>query len=228
MRIAVLFSGGKDSTFATYIAKKHGHDVKYLITMQPPSSESWMFHHPCTDLTKLQAEAAGIKQIIKKTEGKKEKELEDLVAAIRPIVERNEIDTLVSGAIASNYQKDRVDAICKDFGLKHFSPLWHKNPELLLHEQVDAGFEIIFSGVAAAGFDKNWLGRKLDEKAIEDLIILNKKYGVHPSGEGGEYESFVLNCPLFSKRIELKNINKIWDEKTGSGYITAEGELKGK
>lgn len=225
MRIAVLFSGGKDSTFATYIAKRQGWDVKYLITMQPESAESWMFHHPCIELTRLQSQTMGIKQIIKKTAGKKEEELRDLVAAIKPIVDGNGIDAVVSGAVESNYQKDRVDAVCKELGVKHLGLLWHKDPEHLLREQLEAGFEIVVSGVAAAGFDKNWLGRRIDNDAIEELKSLHEKYGVHICGEGGEYESFVTDCPIFKQRIELENINTIWDEKTISGYITAEGRL---
>ncbi len=225
MRVAVLFSGGKDSTFVAYITQRQGWEVKYLITMQPISIESWMFHHPCIELTKLQAKSMGIKQIIQKTAGKKEEELQDLIAAIKPIVDRNEIDAIVSGAVDSNYQKDRIDALCKELGIKHLGLLWHKNPEHLLREQVEFNFKTIITAVAAAGFDKSWLGRKIDAEAIEELKSLNEKYGVHICGEGGEFETFVTDCPMFKQRIELRNINTIWDEKTISGYITAEGRL---
>jgi ABC transporter with metal-binding/Fe-S-binding domain ATP-binding protein len=224
MRVAVLFSGGKDSTFAACIAHRQGWQVRYLITMQPPSSESWMFHHPCTELTKLQAESiagkiGGIKQILKKTAGEKEKELEDLVAALRPLVERNEIDAIVSGAVESRYQKDRVDATAKELGVQHIAPLWHKSPEQLLRQQLEDGFEIIITAVAAAGFDEFWLGRKIDAGTIEELKALHEEFGVHICGEGGEFESFVTDCPIFKRRIELTNVDKIWDEKTSSGYI---------
>ena len=226
MRVAVLFSGGKDSTFSTFLVKRQKWEVKYLVTIEPISSESWMFHHPLIKLTKLQAEAMGIEHIIKKTEGKKEEELEDLIAALQPI--KDDVDAIVSGAVASNYQKDRIEAICKELGLKSVTPLWHKDPEQLLRQQLESGFEIIFSGVASAGFDKKWLGRKVDSEAIEELKALNDKHGVNIAGEGGEYESFVLDCPLFKRRIELDNINRVWDEKTISGHITADGRLVDK
>jgi len=219
MRVAVLFSGGKDSTFATYIAHRQGWRVQYLVTMQPPSSESWMFHHPCTELTKLQAEAMGIRQILQKTAGKKEEELQDLLSAIKPVVERDEIDAIVSGAVASNYQKDRVEALAKDLGIKHIALLWHKDPEQLLREELQNGFEIIFTAVAAEGFDKSWLGRKLDAQAVNELKALNEKYGTHICGEGGEYETFVTDCPMFKRKIQLVDVGKIWDGKTESGYI---------
>jgi ABC transporter with metal-binding/Fe-S-binding domain ATP-binding protein len=225
MRVAVLFSGGKDSTFSAYVIKRQGWEVKYLVTMWPEVIDSWMFHHPCIGITSLQANAMGIKHILKKTAGEKEEELKDLLEALKPLAEKEEIDAIVTGAVDSNYQKDRIDAIAKELGVKHISPLWHKNPELLLREQVKNGFETIFAGVAAAGFDKSWLGRRIDESAIEDLRALHEKFGVHMCGEGGEFETLVLDCPIFRQKIELMDVKKVWDENTASGYITAKGML---
>jgi len=176
-----------------------------------------MFHHPCIELTKLQAEALGIEHIIQRTKGEKEKELEDLRKVLEKI--KSEIEGVVSGAVESNYQKSRIDAICKKLGLKSISPLWHREPEELLKEEVDSGFEIIITGVFADGFDKNWLGRKIDEKCIEDLKQLNKKYGVHLVFEGGEAETLVTDCPIFKKKIKILNFEKIWDDNTNSGYL---------
>ncbi len=220
MQVAVLFSGGKDSTFATHVVLEQGWEVKYLVTIIPERKDSWMFHHPCIELTKLQAKAIGIKQITKKTSGEKEKELEDLIAAIKPII--GEIDAVISGAVLSRYQKDRIDAVCKELGVKSITPLWHKNEERLLREEIDAGFEIIITGVATAGMDESWLGRKIDEKCIEDLKDLHEKYGINIIFEGGEAETFVADAPFFNKRIELGNIKKIWDENTASGYLICE------
>lgn len=220
MRVAVLFSGGKDSTFATFVSLNQGWDVKYLVTMLPAREDSWMFHHPCVELTKLQAEAMGIKHITRTTSGEKEKELEDLIAALKGI--SGDVDAVVSGAVASRYQKDRVDAVCKELGLRSIAPLWGKDQLKLLQDEVDAGFEIIITAVAAEGFDESWLGRKIDYDAIKDLEQLNKKFGVNPVGEGGEYESIVLSGPFFKQRIQISGIKKIWDEKTGSGYIICE------
>lgn len=220
MRVAVLFSGGKDSMFALHVALEQGWDVKYLVTMLPDQSDSWMFHHQCVELTKLQAEVIGIKQIVKTTSGEKEKELEDLVAALKEI--NGEIIAVVSGAVASRYQKDRIDAVCKELGLNSISPLWGKKQLMLIEDEIAAGFEIIISGVAAAGFDKEWLGKKMDAGVIEDLKALSEKFGISPAGEGGEYETFVIDGPIFKKRIELGDVKKIWDESTASGYIICE------
>src|SRR3972149_2443929 len=103
MKLAALFSGGKDSMYALYRMLQQGHDVKYLVTFKPQRTDSYMFHHPCVELTELQAEAIGIKQIMVSTSGVKEKELEDLENVLEKI--KGEIDGIVSGALASNYQK---------------------------------------------------------------------------------------------------------------------------
>ncbi len=217
MRVATLFSGGKDSTYAIYQALQKGHELKFLITLAPKREDSWMFHSVCIELTKLQAEAMGVKQIWKETSGEKEKELEDLTVAISEIAD--EVDGIVSGALASQYQKERVDAICKKFGLESITPSWHKDPEELFREELRNSFKIIVTQVASAGFDENWLGRKIDVKAIEDLKILNKKFGVHIGFEGGEAESLVLDCPLFKKKLVIDDFEKIWDKKIQSGKI---------
>jgi len=217
MRLAALISGGKDSLYATHLAIKEGHKIKYLVTVFPEREDSWMFHHPCIELTKLQAEALGIKQVIRKTKGEKERELEDLKVALMSV--KDEIDGVVSGAIASTYQKSRIDKICKELKLKSLTPLWHADLEKLLKKEIESGFEVIMTGVSAEGFDKSWLGREIDLNAIEDLKKLNKKFGINLSGEGGEFESLVLDCPLFKKKIKILEFETVWDNKTNSGYI---------
>ena len=217
MKLAVLFSGGKDSVFSLYKVLKQGDEVKYLVTIFPEREDSWMFHYPFIEMTRLQAESLGIKQIVQKTKGEKEKELEDLKRVLSKI--KDEIDGVVSGAIASNYQKSRIDKICRESGLKGIAPLWGEDPEKLLREEVKLGFEIIITGVFSSGFDKSWLGRRMDEKCIDGLKDLNRKFGVNMAGEGGEYESIVLNCPIFKNRIELPEYKIIWDERASSGYL---------
>jgi len=217
MRVAVLFSGGKDSTFATHVALQQGWDVRYLVTLLPKRSDSYMFHHPCTELTKLQAEAMGIRHVAKETAGEKEKELDDLTAALKSVA--GEIDAVVSGAVASRYQKDRIEAVCKELGLRSIAPLWGKDQLTLLKDEIGAGLEIVMTAVAAEGLDAKWLGRKIDNNAANELALLNKKFGINISGEGGEYESLVVDAPMFKKKIELGGIEKVWDADTSSGYI---------
>ena len=197
MKMACLFSGGKDSTYALYIMLAQGHDIPYLVTVFPESQESYMFHYPEIDRTIDQAKAMSIKHIIVRTKGEKEKELDDLKNALKKL----KIDGVFSGAVASEYQKQRIDAMAEELSIVSFAPLWHKDQESLLKEQIDAGFEIKITHVAAQGLDESWVGRTIGYKAFEELKRIRDKYKINISGEGGEYETLVLNCPLFFKPL---------------------------
>lgn len=208
MRIAILFSGGKDSTFALYWAIQQAWDVCCLVTLKSSKKDSWMFHTPNITWTSLQAKALGIPQIMHTTKGEKESELADLAAVLHKAKRQYRLDGLVVGAILSDYQQERVNRVCHDVGLKVFSPLWHKRQGHLLQEMIDCGFEIIIQSVAAEGMDKAWLGRRLDSGARSELLALQKKFGFHPAGEGGEFESFVLDGPIFKKRVVITDAEK--------------------
>ena len=126
MKIAALISGGKDSLYATYQAGKK-NELKCLITLKSVNPESYMFHIPNIELVKLQAKSMKVPLIFKKTLGVKEEELKDLENAVKQAIKKYKIKGLVSGAIESNYQKERIDNICKKLGIKSITPLWHIN-----------------------------------------------------------------------------------------------------
>ena len=213
MRVSVLVSGGKDSALALYRVLKEGYQVEYLVTMLPQSENSWMFHFPNIHLTDLFAESAGIPLVKAETAGVKETELKDLQNLLATL----DIEGVVSGAILSQYQKKRIDKICRELNLKSIAPLWHEDPIHLLKEIIHLNFHVIFVGVYAYGFDQNWLGRKIDSKTLDDLNELNKKYQISPVGEGGEYETLVLDAPFFRKKIQLLRVEKVWEDD--SGYL---------
>ncbi|MCK5039403.1 MAG: diphthine--ammonia ligase [Candidatus Aenigmarchaeota archaeon] len=221
MRIGALLSGGKDSLFALYLMKQKKHDISCVMTMKPVSDESYMFHYPNIDLVKTQAKLMDIPYIENTTKGEKEKELSDLEALIKEAKEKYNFDGICTGAINSNYQKSRIDAIAGKLELKSFAPLWERDPESLLKEMFDSNFEIIITNVAAEGLDESYLGKNLKD-VFEHLKELNQKYALHMAGEGGEYETLVLYCPLFSKKISVLESKKITDKKTGSAMLLIE------
>ena len=225
MNVAVLFSGAKDSTFAIYKAMSRGMNVKYLVTILPRTNESYMFHYPNVRWTKLQAQALGIRLVTQKTEGEKERELEDLEEILKPL--KPEIQGVVSGALESRYQKTRIDNICRKLGLKSFAPHWQRSMRDYLQDIIVSGFKVIITSVSAEGMGKEWLGRKLDHSAIKDLEKLSRKYGIHKGFEGGEAETFVLDGPIFNKRIEIIRARKEWDGVRGI-YIIEEAKLVDK
>jgi asparagine synthase (glutamine-hydrolysing) len=205
MKLGVLFSGGKDSVYATYLAEKAGHKIECLISILSENKESYMFHTPNVDKTKLQAQLMKIPLIIQKTKGEKEKELKDLKKILKKAKEKYSLDGIVTGAIQSVYQSSRIQKICDELDLICFNPLWKKNEEEYLDELLKENFKIMIVGVFAYPLNEKWLGRIIDKKFIEEIKDLNKKYKIHVAGEGGEFESFVLNCPLFSREIKVKN-----------------------
>ena len=219
MRLAVLFSGGKDSTLALLKAMEK-EEVVCLVSLISKNLESYMFHTVNIDVTRVQAEAIGLPLIRKVTEGRREEELQDLTRAIEEAKEGFKIEGVVTGAIESVYQAERVQRVCHDLDLWCFNPLWKRNQEELLGEIVQNGFKVIVSGVFAYPLDRSWLGKEIDKDLIARLLKLQKEYGISPSGEGGEIETTVLDAPLFRKRIEVLD-SKI-EEEGNSGVFMIE------
>jgi diphthine-ammonia ligase len=202
VKLGVLFSGGKDSIYACSRAMKK-EEVACLITLVSKNPDSYMFHTPNIRHTDLQAEAIGLPKITWLTQGVKEEELEDLYAAIAAAKERYGIRGIVTGAIESVYQAARVQKICRSLDIWCFNPLWQIDQVEYLRLLLQDGFQIIISGIYAYPLDESWLGAELTQERIEKLAYLQKKYKINPSGEGGELETFVLDGPIFQKRIEI-------------------------
>lgn len=221
MKLAVLFSGGKDSTMTIHWCLKNNYPVEYLVTMIPKREDSWMYHTPNIHLAELLAEAIGIPIVKKETSGIKEEEVEDLKKVLKGL----DIDTVACGGFFSNYQKSRIERVCKELKLKFLAPFWQTNPEKFMKEIISLGFDVRVIGVYSEGFDETWLGKKLDEKTLNELKKLHKKHGINLVGEGGEYETIVLDGPIFKKKIEIIRTEKYWDEKTQSGYLKIKAKL---
>lgn len=225
MRLASLFSGGKDSVFALYKAVQKGHKVSCLITIKSRKNDSYMFHIPNIELAKLQSKALKIPVVYMGSSGVKEKELEDLKKAIKRAKEKYNIQGIVSGCLASNYQAERVKKICDELNLKSINPLWGMNEEQYLIDLTKAKFNVIITGIAADGLNKSWLGREIDNSCIEDLKNLNKKNKIHIAAEGGEYETFVLDCPIFKSKIKIMDSDIIMENECTGQYIIKAIEL---
>ena len=216
MKLAALFSGGKDSTYAIFLAKKLGHSVDVILTLNPYSEESHLLHYPNIEFTRLQAESMSIPQITEKilsTESKNE--IEKLNDLIINAIEKYSIEGIVHGGILSEYQKENFSLICEKNHLKVLSPLWNKDPLCYMQELLDNNFEYIITTVSSDGLDDSWLGKKIDENALNKLKKLQEKFSFNLNFEGGEAETFVINCPLFEKPLKIQNSNTEWDGYRG-------------
>lgn len=215
MNVAALVSGGKDSILALHVAQCHGWDVTHVVTVRSKAPDSYMFHVPNTDLAPLVADAVGVPLVTVETHGEKESEVADLQAALATLP----IDGFVSGALASEYQRTRLEGVGHRLGLRSFTPLWHKPPMEILRTVARPGWDVRFAAVAAEGLGETWLGRRLDATAADDLERLGARFGVHPGGEGGEYETLVLDAPCYRRRIEVLQATKDWRRDGGTWRV---------
>jgi ABC transporter with metal-binding/Fe-S-binding domain ATP-binding protein len=218
MNVAVLFSGGKDSTCALGKALEYGHTISCLITMKSSNSESYMFQSVGNEFVSLQAEALELPSIEFETCGIKEKELEDLTSAIKHAKEKYGIEGIVTGAIKSAYQSSRIQTICNDLDLWCINPLWQRDEVEFIKELLDKEFTIVLLGVFSYPLTKEYLGRIYTDELLDEFLELGEKFGLSVAGEGGEFESFILDCPYFKKRLVIGESEKIMDSEN-SGVL---------
>ena len=222
MRLGVLCSGGKDSLFACWKAMQK-EDVVCLITVRSGNPWSYMFHTPNIHLVGLQAEASGLPLVGVETRGEKEDELGDLAKALRIARDEYELEGVVTGAVLSVYQASRIQVICNDLDLWCFNPLWHTDQDTYMDALVSSGFRVIISGVFSEPFDERWLGREIDPAAIRELKQARERWKITLTGEGGEYETSVLDAPFFHKKIIINKAEKHYSNCTGVFSITDAG-----
>ncbi|MBE6502561.1 MAG: TIGR00289 family protein [Methanobrevibacter thaueri] len=226
MNVAVLFSGGKDSTMAVYAALEAKEDVKYLLSMKSKNDESYMFHVPNIHVTDLLAEALDIPIMSVETDGVKEEELEDLKVAFKDLKNLG-IEAIYTGALYSVYQKSRIEKLGDEVGLEIISPYWHVDELEYMRKIVSLGFKIMICGVAAWGLDESWLGRVIDDETVDELVKLNEKYRLDIAFEGGEAETLAIDGPIFKKRLKIIKYKKEWHLDSGV-YIIEDAILEDK
>ena len=225
LKLGVLFSGGKDSTRAAQIMKEQNYDLACLIYLKSNNDYSYMFQSAGAELIELQAQTMQIPLIIQETKGEKEEELQDLKEAIKKAKEEYKIEGIVCGALFSNYQRDRIETICDELGLKIFAPLWHKSQEQHMGEILKSKTKAILTAVAADGLDESFLGREINEDLFKEFQELKKKVGFQTAGEGGEFESLVLDSPLFQYEIKIIKSKKIMDSRHSGKLVIEEAKL---
>jgi len=216
MRLAALFSGGKDSVLAIHLAEQMGHTVPYLLNVRPEGG-SWIFHVPNQNMVPLMAVSMGKELRSVPTDGTEGGDMD----ALRTLLEDLDAEGVVTGAVWSDYQWERINAVCGEYGLKTISPLWRKDQRTVLKEVIDSGIKAIIAGAYAEGLTEEWLGRMIDKDSAEELAALSERYGISVIGEGGEYESLVIDSPIQSSAISLDAYEKEWKNGSGTLRVTA-------
>ena len=224
MKLAALFSGGKDSTYSIYKVKQMGHDVKCLVTVFPKSSDSQLLHFPAIELTKLQSKTLKISQITSTLDSNElAEEMDTLKILLKRAKQDFQIEGLVHGGISSEFQKKHFEKICKENDLKIITPLWKINAKEYMNELIVSNFKFILTSVSSDGLDEKWLGKIISAHDILQLNKLSDKYGFNLNFEGGEAETFVVDCPLYSHPININKSKTIWDGYRGRFEIEDAG-----
>ncbi|MGB1632113.1 MAG: diphthine--ammonia ligase [Candidatus Poseidoniaceae archaeon] len=213
MRIAVLSSGGKDSSAAWWWAMCRGWEIAAVVTVDIQDGDSHMFQVPSTNWVERQALLANVPWVNVPASGSVEDEIEALEQALSKL----EIDGIVSGALRSDFQKQRLECMSQRLNIHSFSPLWHQTPIDHLKGMVEAGFQIMLTSVSCEGLDHTWLGHVLTESSLLELHALSKQHRFNVDGEGGEYETFVLGGPIWSRALRVEGS----EEHTASRGIFA-------
>lgn len=216
MKLASLFSGGKDSTYAIYVVQKQGHEIACLLSVFPNSDESHLLHHPNMAWTKLQSESMNIPQLLVSSDSDNtDEELSKLEILLQNAKEQFDIEGVVHGGIKSNFQKDKFETLCSKLNLIVVAPLWEIESQQYMNDLLDSKFEFIMTVVSSDGLDDSWLGKLISKSDIDILQRLSQKFGFNLNFEGGEAETFVINCPLFTNSIKINKFEKIWDGYRG-------------
>jgi len=219
-----LYSGGKDSNYALHLAYLKGFNIKCLITLKPRRENSWMFHYPMIDYTDYQAKALGLPQIKVETSGIRDMELNELKHALEMAKERYGVETVVTGALLSDYQRMNINMVSEELGLAVYSPLWRKNQEDYIRDIVKHGIKALIIEIRAYGLPLKFLGRIIDEEVVKEVISRSRKYGFNPAFEGGEAETFVIDAPLFKYALKVQGRKVVISEYEGK-YIVDKVEL---
>ena len=208
MKVAVLFSGGKDSILALQDCLKKGFEVKYLVSFFSEKPEPYMYNYPNVSLAIMQSLSLGFKLVTKKLEPGKEQE--GMKSALESI--SKDIEGLVVGVQLSKGQKGPLSQICKPFGIKLLTPLAAKEQASLWKKALDSGFEIVI--VYSNGMDRKWLGRIVGRKDLKGI-----------SGKSA-FRTLVINGPIFRSRMEITDSGKEWKGKEGK-FLIKDAKLKG-
>ncbi|GAM28622.1 hypothetical protein SAMD00019534_117980 [Acytostelium subglobosum LB1] len=220
MKIVGLISGGKDSIYNLIECIRNGHEVVALAHLSPPKSDheemdSYMYQTVGHNVIEMIAQAMELPLTQGTISGKpnsqeeiyrinRDDEVEDLFRLLSDVKAKHpEVTGVASGAILSTYQRIRVENVCSRLGLTSFCYLWKRDQDELLQEMIKSKMNAIIIKVASMGLEPSKHLLKTIEQLYPTLKKLNQQYGVNICGEGGEYESLVLDCPIFKKRIQL-------------------------
>ncbi|MDI6639307.1 MAG: diphthine--ammonia ligase [Methanocellales archaeon] len=201
MQVVASWSGGKESCFACYKVILDGFDVTHLLNFIS-EDVGRRSHGLGAELLSVQSQAIGIPIVQRRTTWNTyEREFKKVVSRLK----RDNIQGIVFGDVHLQEHKDWIERVCGEIDVEPIFPLWGRDPENIIHDFIDAGFDAIIIAVKAEILGEEWLGRKIDKKLIKEL----RDRKIDPCGEAGEYHTFVIDGPLFKRRVKILDSDKV-------------------
>ena len=214
MDVAILYSGGKDSTFALQHAIEKGWNVKYLISVKPTRKDCFLFHYATVEMTKDLAEMMQLPHFYVKCK------------VADPVKEAN----IVKEIVENNQDKFRIDAVVlggtglQETQLKSIQNALHplkveafashagEEHDIVMEDMLNKGYDLLVTQIASDGL-KDWLGKKITKENFSQLKKDSIKFGFHIGFEGGYADTLVLDCPLFSKRLVVEDMSIVFEDE---------------
>jgi len=216
MNVGVLYSGGKDSAYAIEFCKKKGWNISYLLSVKPSRTDCYLFHFATVEATKELAKALDLEHIYTTcdvADPKKEAEI------VKNIVRNNKVDALVLGGVGLQETQIKVlQETLMPLGVEVFASHSGFDHDEMMQEMLKRGYDIRISQFAVEGLGLEWLGKKLDENLFLELRKRAYNYGFHVGGEGGHYDTLVIDGPIFKKRLKITSAERV-KETEYSGYL---------
>lgn len=226
MKVAVMYSGGKDSTYAIDFAKEKGWEIAYLLSVKPTRNDCYLFHFATVEHTKELASILGIRHIYTTCDVADPVLEADIV---KQIVEKNIVDAVILGGTGLQMTQIRsiqnalrplhVEVFAAHSGLEH---------DEVMQEMIKKGYKFMITQIASYGLNKEWLGRVLDRATMDELFERSKVFGFHAGGEGGYYDTLVLDGPIFSKKLEIESFSKEMESENCGHVVVTKSKIVDK
>jgi len=223
MKVAVLYSGGKDSTFAVDYCLSRGWDIQYLLSVKPTRTDCFLFHFATVENTPLQAKEMGIKHIMRPcsvADPAKEAQV------VKRVIEENRVDAVVLGGTGlQETQLRSVQDALRPLGVEVFAAHAGQDHDKVMLEMLDKGYKYMITQIASDGLTEKDVGRVLTKDNIQEFFERSKKFGFHVGGEGGYFDTFVIECPLFKNRINIVKSHKKMESECVGHLVVDEIEV---
>ena len=216
MDVAILYSGGKDSTIAIEHSLNKGYNIKYLLSVKPTRTDCFLFHYATVEHTKELAKILGLRHILISCDVADPAKEAELVKDV--VLKEEKIDALTLGGIG--LQLTQIGSLQKALipsGIEVFAAHAGQDHDQIIKDMIDRGYEIIITQIASDGL-KNWIGKSLNKENFHSFVKDSIKYGYHIGGEGGYYDSLVVDGPIFNQKLGVLSSRKVMESEY-NGYV---------